>query len=243
MQYDVNYTLSHSLGVSTNNQYSAGFNEFTLRNLAKSYGPSLFDLRNVLHANGTYDLPFGHGQALLNNSKLLDELIGHFNLGTIVTYQSGAPAQLLGQFQTFNDYADGGATLSGISAAKVQQSIGVHRLPGQTNADLIDPKLLSPTGGANATYLAPNTTPGTIGNVIYIHGPNAFTQNIAVSKEIPLRNEINLRIQGEFLNVWNHPVFGNTSGSFDAGLQDSSFGQGTVTNSARQIELRGNINF
>lgn len=248
LQYDVNYTWSHSLGVSTNNQYSAGFNAFTLRDLSKSYGPSLFDLRNVLHANGTYDLPFGHGKAFLNDSRVLDEVAGHWNIGTIVTYQSGAPVQLLGQFQTFNDYADSGVTLSGITASQVQKSIHVHRLPGQTVADLIDPKLLSPAGGANYALLAPNTTPGTIGNVIYIHGPNAFAEDIAVSKEIPLHHQVNLRLQGEFLNAWNHPVFGNTSpsttgGSFDGGLQDNTFGQGSVTNLARRIELRGNIDF
>ncbi len=249
LQYDLNYTWSKSLGVSTNNQYSAAFNAFTLRDLAKSYGPSPFDLRNVLHANGTYDLPFGRGKPFLGSSRFLDRIVGHWNIGTIVSYQSGAPEQLLGQYQTFNDYADGGLTLTGVTVKQIENSIGVHRIPGQAVANMIDPKYLNASGGANNTYISPNTTPGTIGNVIFIHQPNAFSQDISVTKSVPLRRELSLKLQGEFLNAWNHPIFGNVPNitspyaSFDQGVQDNTFAQGSVTNSPRRIELRANFEF
>jgi hypothetical protein len=255
VQFDVNYTLSHSLGVQGNNQYTGGFNAFTLRNLARSYGPNLFDLRHVMHANGTFDLPFGRGRTLFNQNKMADAVIGHWNVGTIITWQTGAPIQLIGGNSTFNDYADGGLTLNGVTASQVAHSVGVHRIPGQTSAYLIDPKFVSPSGGANSAYISPNTTPGTIGDVIYIHGPHAYFQDLSVTKGIPLGHELDFRIQGEFLNVWNHPVFGNgtapgyatTGGSFDAYVQDNGFGQGTVTNESqgfgRIIELRANIEF
>jgi hypothetical protein len=75
-----------------------------------------------------------------------------------------------------------------------------------------------------------------------------------VSKSIPIHNEIAFRLQSEFLNVWNHPVFatnyGGNSPAFYQGntsIQSSSFGQGGVTNEGlgfgRIIELRGNIQF
>ncbi len=249
MQYDVNYTLSHSLGVAPSNNYAGAFNAFTVRNLAASYGPSIYDLRNVLHANGTYDLPVGRGKMFLNDNALEDHIFGHWNLGTIVTYQSGAPAQLTGGYQTYNDYADSGLTLTGVTARQIEKSIGVHRIPGQTYANLIDPKYLGAAGGANSTYISPNTNPGTIGSVVYIHGPNGYFQDLSVTKGIPLHHEISMRLQGEFLNVFNHPVFGNTANSFDYGVQDNGFGTGTVTNGGangafgRIIELRANIDF
>jgi hypothetical protein len=255
LQFDVNYTLSHSLGIQGNNQYSGGFNAFTLRNLALSYGPSLFDLRQVTHFNGTYDLPIGQGKALLNKGGLVDRIAGHWNVGSIITFQTGAPIQLYGGNDTFNDYGDGGLTLSGVTPSQLQSAVSVHRIPGQTSAYLLNPKYIAAAGGANSTYINPNTTPGTIGSIVYLHGPHAYSQDLALTKSIPIHNELAFRLQGEFLNVWNHPIFGNTSapgyattgGSFDAYAQDNGFGQGTVTNEGlgfgRIIEIRGNIDF
>jgi hypothetical protein len=263
LQYDANYTWSHSLGVASNNSWTGSFNSFTLRNLAKSYGPTLFDLRNVLHASGTYDLPLGRGKQFLSRNGVVDKVVGGWTVGTIVTDQSGYPVQLTGGFKTFNDYGDGGVSLNGVTAAQLQKAVGVHRVPGQSFADLLNPKYLASTtgGGANPAYISPNTNPGTIGNVVYLHGPHAFFQDMSISKSLPIRERLNFKLQGEFLNVWNHPVFGNTPsfgatpGYFDtsinpsqtAGVQDYGFGLSGVTNQSqgfgRIIEVRGNFEF
>lgn len=171
-----------------------------------------------------------------------------------MTFQTGAPFQILGGNATYNDYGDGGVTLTGVTSSQLQKSVGVHRVPGQGYANFIDPKYLTSGQGANAAYISPNTTPGTIGNVIYLHGPHAFFQDLSLSKSIPIHNEIMFRLQSEFLNVWNHPVFvtnygGNTPAFYQSNtsIQSSSFGQGGVTNEGlgfgRIIELRGNIQF
>lgn len=255
LQYDANYTWSHSLGVASNNQWTGAFNAFTLRNLRKSYGPSLFDLRHVVHANGTYDLPIGRGREFLNKSGALDKVIGGWTVGTIVTYQSGEPVQLSGQNNTYNDYADSGVTLNNVTASQLQKAVGVHRVPGQTFADLINPKYLASTtgGGANAQYITPNTAPGTIGQVLYLHGPKQFYQDISLSKAVPIHEALRFRLQASFLNAWNHPVFGDANGYgfVDGGIQDYGFGLGGVTNESsgetpgfgRVIEIRGNIDF
>lgn len=255
LQYDANYTWSHSLGVASNNQWTGAFNAFTLRNLGKSYGPSLFDLRHVFHANGTYDLPLGRGHQLLSQSALLDRVVGGWTVGSIVTWQSGEPVQLTGGYSTYNDYADSGITLNGVTNSQLQHAIGVYRVPGQTFADLINPKYLASStgGGANSQYVAPNTAPGTIGSVLYLHGPHQFYQDISVTKSIPLHEAFKLRLQSSFLNAWNHPVFGDSNGyGFVTGaIQSYGFGLGGVTNESsgetpgfgRVIELRANIDF
>jgi hypothetical protein len=255
LQYDANYTWSHSLGVSSNNQWTGAFNAFTLRNLSKSYGPSLFDLRHVVHANGTYDLPFGRGRQFLNHNGLLDKTVGGWTVGSIMTYQTGEPAQLTGQYGTYNDYADGGVTLHNITPSQLQKSVGVYRVPGQTFANLINPKYLASTtgGGANSQYISPNITPGTIGQVIYLHGPRQFYQDISITKAVPIHESLKFRLQAAFLNAWNHPVFGDANGYgfVDAGVQDYGFGLGGVSNESsgetpgfgRTIEIRANIDF
>ncbi len=247
LQFDANYTWSHSLGMASPNTWTGALTVFSLRDLRKGYGPSLFDLTQVTHVNGTYDLPIGHGKAFLANSAVADKVLGGVTIGTIVTFQTGAPFLLTGGNSTFNDYGDGGIQLNGVTSSQLQKSIGVHRVPGQSYANLIDPKYITPGQGANAAYITPNTTPGTIGSVVYLHGPHAFFQDLSVSKAIPIHKQLNFLLQGEFLNVWNHPVFGNSAGSFNSYVQSSGFGQGVVTNEGlgfgRIIELRGNLEF
>lgn len=251
LQFDANYTWSHSLGIASPNDWTGAAPIFSLRDLRKSYGPSLFDLTNVVHVNGTFDLPFGKGKPYLAD-RVVGKALGGITLGTIMTAQSGAPLRLTGGYRTFNDYGDSGVVLHGVTSSQLQHAIGVHRVPGKSYANLIDPLYLKPGGGgANPAFITPNTTPGTVGSIIYLHGPHAFYQDLSVSKSFPIRERFRFQLQGEFLNVWNHPVFGSTPNSFNSSIQSSGFGRGRVTNESsgdaagfgRIIELRGNISF
>ena len=44
LQFDANYTWSHTLGVATQNNWQGQGAVFTLRNMRLSYGPTLYDL-------------------------------------------------------------------------------------------------------------------------------------------------------------------------------------------------------
>ncbi len=94
MQFDVNYTWSHTLGLQPDNQWLGTVPEFTIRNLRLGYGPTLFDLRHVIHASGTYDLPFGNGKALFNHAGVINQIVGGWTVGTIFTYETGFPFQI-----------------------------------------------------------------------------------------------------------------------------------------------------
>jgi hypothetical protein len=258
LQFDANYTWSHSLGVQSGNQWTGAFNAFTLRDLRRSYGPTIFDIQNVFHASGTYQIPVGHGRTYLSKNRAVDAVLGGYTVGTIITWQGGAPAPLAGGYLTYNDYGDGGVNLKGVSVSQLQSSIGVRQVAGQPYANLIDPKyLVSPSGGgANPTFITPNTTPGTFGQIIYLHAPRQFFQDVQLTKVFPIHGAINFNLQAAFINVWNHPVFGNSNGfgpyvpgagnsnpAFDSGVQDFNFGEGSPTNGPRLIELRGNLRF
>ena len=127
LQFDANYTWSHTLGVATQNNWQGQGAVFSLRNMRLSYGPTLFDLRHVVHINGTYDLPFGKGKQFAGIAAASSiSLIGGWTVGTIFTFQTGAPFLLLGGTSTFNDYGDGGVTLNGVTAittAKVHRQV------------------------------------------------------------------------------------------------------------------------
>jgi len=63
---------------------------------------------------------------------------------------------------------------------------------------------------------------------------------VSVNKAIPIRERFHLTLQGEFLNVFNHPTF-NLGG---VNVQSTAFGQSTGgPTTARRIELRANLEF
>ena len=147
------------MSMASPNNWTGALNIFSIRNLRQSYGPSLFDLNQVTHFNGTYDLPLGRGKSFLSNSAIADKVLGGITVGTIITFQTGAPFQVLGGNSTFNDYGDGGVTLTGVTTSQLQKSIGVHRVPGQGYANFINPKYLTAGQGANTAYISPEHNP------------------------------------------------------------------------------------
>jgi hypothetical protein len=62
---------------------------------------------------------------------------------------------------------------------------------------------------------------------------------MSLSKRFLFTERVHAVLQGEFLNVFNHPVFGGFNGS----IQSTGFGTGGVSNGPRQIELRMNVEF
>jgi hypothetical protein len=263
LQFDANYTWSHTLGVATQNNWQGQGAVFSVRDMRLSYGPTLFDLRHVVHINGTYDLPFGRGKQFANHGGVVDHIIGGWTLGTIFTFQTGAPFLLFGGTNTFNDYGDGGVILNGVTASQLQSSIGRYSIPGTTTVAFINPKYLaSPTGGgANPTYIVPNNIPGTFGQQVWLHGPHNTFDDVSISKHFPITERFRFTLQAEMLNAFNHPTFstGATNGCPQCGvsynfnaIQSGSFGilggpLNTYPNSpnggARAIELRGNFEF
>jgi hypothetical protein len=252
MQFDVNYTWSHTLGLQPDTQWTGSVNVFSVRNLRQSYGPTNFDLRHVVHASGTFDLPFGQGKALLNRPGAVDKVVGGWTLGTIFTYQTGMPFQLLGGFNTFNDYGDGGLVLNGITKSQLQNAVGVYHTGGPY-IDVINPTLLKSIGACNA--LCQNTTPGSFGINPWLYGPHVWNDDMSLTKVVPIQEKLRFSLQAEFLNIFNHPNFTTpglgpsfigstniTSGGFGrAGLLH--FTNTTPNDSARVIELRANISF
>jgi len=261
LQFDANYTWSHTLGISSPNNWLGQTNSLTLRNMRLSYGPTLFDIRNAIHISGTYDLPFGRGKTFLTNSGL-DRVVGGWTIGSILTFQTGNPFELQSGFNTFNDYGDSGVILNGVTVSQLQSSVGVYHLSSQPAVDFINPKYLASGGGANPAYITPNTTPGTIARPIFLYGPHFFNDDLSLTKRIPITERVRFALQMEALNAFNHPNFQPGSGHGCSTLcgagggfpfvQDPSFAVGGISpqydpnspnQGARVIELRANIEF
>ncbi len=267
LQFDANYTWSHTLGLTTPNNWQGQTYTFTLRNMRLGYGPSLFDIRHSLNVNATYDLPFGKGKSFANRGGVMDKVVGGWTIGTIFSFQTGTPFILSGGNNTFNNefgtlaLGDGGVELHGVTASQLQSSVGVYHLPNSPSVAFLNPKYIIPGVGANPQYITPNTTPGTIGQRVWLYGPHYWNDDFSIGKRFPIRESVAFTFQSEMLNVFNHPNFQPGAGAgcnyycypgFDPFVQSSGFGTGGISpnynsnspnQGARVIELRANIEF
>jgi hypothetical protein len=247
LQFNANYTWSHSLGVAPGgtaggNDWTGAYTTYTLRNLRESYGPTI-DIRHVVNISGNADLPFGYGRMFFNQKGPLDRIIGGWTVGTIMTYRSGSVGRITGGYATFNNLADGGVNLNGVTRQDLQNAVGVYRTPniGAGVVQLIDPKYRTLGVGANTQYITANTTPGTYVGAFYIYGPGSFECDLSLNKVTAITERSKITFQAQFLNALNHPIFrGVPSGSVRGVNWATSTG---ASNNARVIEFRVMISF
>jgi hypothetical protein len=263
LQFDANYTWSKNLGVEPGTDWQGNYPAFTLRDMHMSYLPTGFDRRHVFHFAPVFDLPFGTGHAFLNQGGALNKIVGGWTVSSIVTIQTGTPFRLTSGYNTFNQVGDSGVVLNGVTAKELQDSVGVYRVDPSAYGkavdfvNLIDPKYISGLrGAANSAFIQPATTAGQFGQQVVLYGPRQTYADMAISKEVPITERVRFKFQAEFLNAFNHPVFGYSAGQ-TIGVLGSTFGSVTGTvgantvgtqtvsgaTAARQIEFRAHIEF
>jgi hypothetical protein len=125
LQFDVNYTWSKSLDDSSGgieNDWSgvggqdSGSQTIQGNSPQMSYGTtnersiSTFDTPQVFNATAFYELPFGHGKKLLNNNRLLDYVVGGWQVSGLAHVTTGQPTYLtLGDEDRLDDFVGGGS--------------------------------------------------------------------------------------------------------------------------------------
>jgi len=237
LQFDANYTWSHTLGVATPNDWTGSYYAYTLRELKASYGPTLYDLHHVANISGTVDLPFGAGKKFLNMRGPVDKVLGGWTVGTIITLRSGSPSRVLGGYSTYNNIADGGVVLSGITREQLQDAVGVYKT-GANYVQTIDPKFRTTGVGANTSYIKANTTPGMYAGTFWIWGPGSYECDISITKETAVTERSRITFQGHFLNAFNHPIFRSVPGG---SVRSSGWATTTAQSNAYNSGLFGRV--
>jgi len=95
LQWDFNYTYSHSLdnasGLQTSTTYGGAFIENAIRP-NDNYANSDFDVRHQINANVIYQLPIGRGKRFGGSmNRGLDALIGGWQISGIYRWNTGLP--------------------------------------------------------------------------------------------------------------------------------------------------------
>ena len=184
------------------------------------YGPKFdrgladFDLRQVLHFSGGYQLPFGKDKRFMNHSgKLIDAVAGGWSAQWIATLQGGQPITLGCPTGT-----TAGTGCYDINVSGQSQKLGIFKDPnGLPNwfgnpAAFQQPCELG-TNGAPIVDSPPGCIPS--GNGINIlggyntttHGPGYHKLDFSAFKGFQLTERFSLQFRAEFFNILNHPNF------------------------------------
>ncbi|HZT58139.1 MAG TPA: carboxypeptidase-like regulatory domain-containing protein [Pyrinomonadaceae bacterium] len=198
---DFNYTLSHSLDDASGLQTGGGYGTALVLNPLRqrdNYASSDYDVRHSINMNSIWQLPFGRGQWLFNDSnKWVNGILGGWQLSTIFRWNSGLPI--------YSPYDD-----ARWATNWEVQSSGVRVAPVEScpSSDPT-PKLFG--CGTTAAYRSwRNAKPGETGdrNVIRLPGYIDLDAGLAKSFTMPWSEKHKLQIRWETFNVTNTQRFG-----------------------------------
>ena len=201
---DFNYTLSHSLddasGLATSGAFGGAFilNPILQHN---SYANSDFDIRHIININAVWQLPVGRGHAFLGNSnKLVNGVIGGWQLSGIYRWNSGLPVGFYGDSGVFDDARWATNWNAQSNVVRTQPIETCPTRGGGTDA----PKLF----GCNtlAAYQSfRNAKPGETGdrNVFRVPGYVDLDMGLGKSFSMPWSEKQKLQIRVEAFNITN----------------------------------------
>ncbi|MDQ3418879.1 MAG: TonB-dependent receptor, partial [Acidobacteriota bacterium] len=256
-----NYTLADT-NTNSSGQGQNRFEAFMDNNRqGLNTGRSIFQVTHVMNANAIYELPFGRDRKWLNGGGLTDVLVGGWQLGTIVAWQSGSPFTIFSGRGTFNRVGRSNCgtpigcntASTNLTVSQIQGLLGVFKQP-DGRIYFIDPKVIDPATGRAVGPDNLGNTAGFPGQVFFnpgagevgtlpilaFDGPPVFRIDLALSKKTRITDRFNLELKGEAFNLTNTTNFFTG----DLNINSPTFGRLTdVTIGSRVIQLSARLNF
>ena len=171
---------------------------------------------------------------------MLSQVLGGFQLGTILRLRSGEPLTIVSGLGTLNSrLRSSNATnafnntvdLVGISLDQLRAALGPRTLNGRIY--YIDPAML--------TSFA-NPAPGTLGSLPHgaLTGPSFFRADFSALKRTRLTEHQNIEFRAEFFNIFNTVNFENPN----LNINDPNFGVvSAIRGEPRVIQFALRYNF
>jgi len=177
-----------------------------------NYGLANFDIRNVLHFSGGYELPFGKGKQYMGDATgTKNAVLGGWALQWIVNLQGGQPFKL--DCPTPTTVNVGGSRCYTFVLPGQNPRTSIHIKPdgnpAMLNASAFAQPCVAgspgtPTGCVNAT-----TPAGILGGdqPSQIAGPAFYRWDFSLFKNFQVTERMRIEFRSEFFNLLNHPNF------------------------------------
>lgn len=216
----VSYTVSKMID-NVQERFGARSSYIDPNNLRLSRSISEWDRSQILVINYVYELPFGPGKKWAQTG-LGRWLVGGWQLSGITTFAKGQPVVIQGPNNT---------RLPGVSAAAVRLRSGILPKEERTLDRWFDTSAFLPA----PTYSIGNdsrTEPS-------LRGPGIKKFDLALMRNLQLRERFNLQFRAEFFNAFNTPQFDDPNGS----VTSKDFGRILSARDARQIQMGLRLTF
>jgi TonB dependent receptor len=210
------YTYSKTMtdaGDLLNGGSSQGFRAPNVPGLGQAfdYGLADFDLRNVFHFSGGYELPFGHGKRFMGDaSGFADKAVSGWSIIWSTTLQGGQPITLACPSTTASNLGCG-ALFTGQPL-----DLGLHTdanglLSYYGNPAAFTQHCVLGTGGVPEPGTPAGCTPLTgaaaLGGITQFPGPGFHRLDLSFFKDLKFSERFRLQFRAEFFNIFNHPNF------------------------------------
>jgi hypothetical protein len=227
------YTLSKSLDDSSGIRNQGNDNLYPQNSfcITCEYGPSAFDVRNRIVVTGLYDLPIGKDKLIPINNKLVNVVIGGWQLGGTFNHQTGGVATpQMGSDNSGIASPFGGFDRPNITGISPYLPCNTHTRDNCANIAAYAKPGLTPILTTQASPTSPIVTgPTNIGGLFgdaqrgSFHGPGYTNLNASLHKNfnMPYNEKHQLALRFEVNNALNHPNWGTPNINFNS----SSFGQ------------------
>jgi hypothetical protein len=191
-----NYTWSKCLGIAPVTSLGGGVIQDP-NNVRGDYGPCSYDSPHLFNASFVYVSQSGH-------SGLLSHLLSHWNFAPLVRYQSGLPVNPVSG-------KDNSLTGVGNDRPNVVSTVAYTDAPHALLYQYLNPNLFVPNIAGKYGNAGHNS----------LRGPGYVDVDMAVTREIRLRERFALHIRAEAFNLLNHPNFNGPN----ANISSSTFGR------------------
>jgi len=203
--YKLAYTYSKSLDdASAGTALPENMNNFML-----DYGPSDFDIRNVVAGNIVYALPFGKDGSFAKCSHGFEcAMISGWQVSTIYSFNTGQPFSITSGSDNNQD-GDTNDRAFWVPGASISQ---LYNFGATQKSQYLNP-------AAKGTILATTGAPDQQTSRNEFRAPSFFDEDTEVRKVTPITEKLKLTFMAQAINMTNHTNFGTpvatlTSGTF-----------------------------
>jgi hypothetical protein len=227
---NVAYTYSKSLTTNSNDRGTAALNTYDLK---MDYGPSSFNVPQMLVFNYVYNLPFfkeKHGAEGM--------LLGGWELSGITSILSGTSFTVVQTGDPFNVNGNGG--------------LGINNIDGDKSArpNQIAPVSMTrkPSQWFTTSSFAPASGQFGSERVGSMLGPGMDKWDMALAKNTNLGEHVHFQIRVEAFDVFNHPNFSAVDSNISDTISTShgvTSGFGTISgdHEPRILQMGGKVTF